>query len=446
METIFKGNLVTTGGVLENGYLAIKNHKIVYVGRENPAQNANVRDCTGLLIFPGAIDAQVHSRSQRAREGFEYSTKAAAVGGVTTIVDMPYDEGLLVCNAEAVAEKSGDIAREAHVDVALYGTIHPDSGVGTIAEQAAAGVCSFKFSTFGTHPVRFPRIPPQLMSEAFAEIARHGLAAGVHNENDEVVRTRMEVLRAEGRTDYLAHGLTHTPLSELLAMVEIYELGAHTGCPAHVVHCSLGRGIDICESYKRQGFAASVEVCIHYLCFAEDIDVRARGGLAKVNPPIRPAIEREKLWAHLAAGNIDLVSTDHVAWSLDRKNNPNMLANASGGPSLEVLVPVLIAGCQDRGVDLSVAARVLAANPARHFRLVSKGALSVGADADFSIIDTERAPWKVDNSQTVSDWSLYDGMDLPQIRETWLRGKKIWDGSDILNDAGEGQFVKPFEA
>ena len=172
------------------------------------------------------------------------------------------------------------------------------------------------------------------MSEAFAEIAKHGLAAGVHNENDEIVRARMAAVKAEGRTDYLAHGLTHTPLSELLAMAEIYEIGAYTGCPAHVVHCSLGRGIDICESYKRQGFAASVEVCIHYLCFAEDIDVKARGGLAKINPPIRPAAERKKLWAHLAAGNIDLVSTDHVAWSLDRKNDPNMLANSSGGSGL----------------------------------------------------------------------------------------------------------------
>ena len=247
---------------------------------------------------------------------------------------MPFDEGLLVCSADAVAEKAGDIAREAHVDAALYGTIHPKQGTDSIAEQVEASVCAFKFSTFNTHPDRFPRIPPQLMSEAFAEIAKHGLAAGVHNENDEIVRARMAAVKAEGRTDCLAHGMTHTPLSELLAMAEIYEIGAYAGCPAHVVHCSLGRGIDICESYKRQGFAASGEVCIHYMCFAEDFDVKARDGLAKINPPIRSAAEREKLWAHLAAGNIDLVSTDHVAWSLDRKNDPNMLANSSGGPGL----------------------------------------------------------------------------------------------------------------
>ena len=282
MDLAFHGNIVRAGGVHRNGYLGIEGGKVVYVGIERP-DAANKADHSGKPIFPGAIDAQVHSRSQKGREGFEFSTKAAAAGGFSTIVDMPFDEGQLVCSADAVAEKAGDVAREAHVDVALYGTIHPKQGTGSIAEQVEAGVCAFKFSTFNTHPDRFPRIPPQLMSEAFAEIAKHGLAAGVHNENDEIVRARMAAVNAEGRTDYLAHGLTHTPLSELLAMAEIYEIGAYTGCPAHVVHCSLGRGIDICESYKRQGFAASVEVCIHYLCFAEDIDVKARGGLAKIN-------------------------------------------------------------------------------------------------------------------------------------------------------------------
>ncbi len=444
LDRVIQGDIVTENGTLDDGYLGISNGKIAYVGTERPACD-NVVEHRGKLVFPGAVDAQVHSRSQKGREGFAFSSKAAAAGGVTTMVDMPYDEGLLVCNADAVAEKAADVTRESHVDVALYGTIHPDDGISKIDEQVAAGVCAFKFSTFGTHPVRFPRIPPQLMSEAMAQIARHGLTVGVHNENEEVVNTRKEAIRASGRTDYLTHGETHTPLSELLAIAEIYEIGAYTGCAAHVVHCSLGRGIEICESYRRQGYSATVEVCLHYFLFDEDTTVRDRVGLAKGNPPLRGAAEKEKLWAHLTAGNIDLVSTDHVAWSLDRKNDPDMLANASGGPSLEVLVTAFIAACQDRGVDLSIAARVLAGNPARHFRLGDKGALGIGRDADFSVIDPERTPWLVANSQTVSDWSNYDGMSLPQVTETWLRGERIWDGGDVLNAEGDGRFVKPYQ-
>ena len=185
-------------------------------------------------------------------------------------------------------------------------------------------------------------------------------------------------IKATGRTDYLVHGETHNRLSELLAIVDIYETGAFTGCRAHVVHCSQARGMEIRSDYRRQGYDATTEVCVHYLIFDEDETVRTLGGLAKCNPPIR-AGEREGLWQHLAAGNIDLVSTDHVAWSLDRKNKPDMFANSAGGPSLEVLVPALLKGCVQRGIDLAVAARVLSHNPAGHFHLTGrKGALAAG--------------------------------------------------------------------
>lgn len=444
LDLVVRGDIVTPTVVRRGWYASVADGKIVSVTQDDPGAATERLDCDGALVFPGAVDAQVHSRSQKGRENFIFSTKAAAAGGVTTIVDMPYDEGLLVCDRNSVEQKAADIAAQAHVDVGLYGTIRPQDGVSRIAEQVASGVCGFKFSTFGTHPERFPRIPPYLMAEAFAEVAKSGLAAGVHNENEEIVKTQIERIKAAARTDYLAHGETHTPLSELLAIAEIYEIGAFTGCRSHVVHCSLGRGIEICNSYKRQGYDATVEVCIHYFLFDEDNTVRTRGGLAKGNPPLRPSVEKEKLWHFLAAGDIDLVSTDHVAWSLDRKNNPDMLANSSGGPSLEVLVPAFVKGCTDRGIDLSMAARVLSHNPARHFRLTGqKGAFLAGADADFSIIDSSLAPWRVENSKTVSDWSLYDGLDLPQVKQTFLRGKRIWDGKEVLNAPGEGRFVRP---
>ncbi len=444
LDMIVRGDIVLPSTVRQGWYLSIHDGKVVSVSQNDPGAAREKRNLDGALLFPGAIDAQVHSRSQKGREDFIFSTKAAAAGGVTTIVDMPYDEGLLVCDRNSVVQKAADIRAQAHTDVALYGTVRPADGISKIAEQVEAGVCGFKFSTFGTHPERFPRIPPDLMADAFAEVAKSGLASGVHNENEEIVKNQMQRMKVSGRSDYLAHGETHTPLSELLAICEIYEIGAFTGCRAHVVHCSLGRGIEICNSYKRQGYDATVEVCIHYFLFDEDNTVRARGGLAKGNPPIRPSVEKEKLWRFLAAGDIDLVSTDHVAWSLERKNDPDMLKNSSGGPSLEVLVPALLKGCMDRGIDLSVAARVLAHNPARHFRLAPrKGAFAAGADADFSVIDPTLAPWRVLNSRTVSDWSLYDGMELPQVRETYLRGSKIWDGKDILNTPGDGTFVRP---
>jgi len=430
---------------MKGGYVAVRDGKFAAVSARKPGSATVHRGLDGAWLFPGVIDAQVHSRSQKEQEGFAFSTRAAASGGVTTIADMPYDEDLLVCDAGSLAQKTADVERQARVDVALYGTINPAHGITRIAEQIRGGVCGFKFSTFGTDPVRFPRIPPPLMKQAFAAIAPSGLVAGVHNENEEVVRYETAQVQQAKRADYLAHGLTHTDFSELLAIAEIYETGAYTGCRAHVVHCSLGRGIEICESYRRQGFDASIEVCIHYLILTEEDDVSRLGGLAKINPPIRPRREREALWRHLAAGNIDLVSTDHVAWSLRRKNNPDMLKNASGGPGLEVLLPLMLKECRRRGVSLSMAARVLASNPARHFRIGrTKGALTVGTDADFSVVDQAHAPYRVADSRTVCDWSAYEGMQMPQIKETYLRGKCIWDGREVLAPEGFGRLVAPY--
>ena len=240
-DVVVTGNIVTPNGVLAGGFLAVRGTRIERIGRgQAPAAREKI-DASGAWIFPGAIDAQVHSRTQKGQEGFAYSTKAAAAGGVTTIVDMPYDEGALVCSASAVQAKAAEINALAHVDVALYGTIHPDEGTSRINEQIEAGVCAFKFSTFGTHPVRFPRIPPYLMKDAFIEIARSGLAAGVHNENHEVVVHDLAEVKRQGITTPQAHGLSHSPFAEMLAIAEIYEIAAYTGCRGHVVHCSVGR-------------------------------------------------------------------------------------------------------------------------------------------------------------------------------------------------------------
>ncbi|HHY48812.1 MAG TPA: dihydroorotase family protein, partial [Alphaproteobacteria bacterium] len=358
-DLVIAGTIVLPSLVIERGYVSVRDGKIVHVGEGRAPHADEVHDFGAALVLPGAIDAQVHSLSQRGQEDFVWSTRSAAAGGVTTIVDMPYDEGGLVCSAEAVRRKVAHAAPQARVDFALYGTIDPAEGTARIAEQAAAGVAAFKFSTFGTDPVRFPRIPPPLLAEAFGEVARTGLTAGVHNEDDESVRAGLAAVKAAGISDWRAHGLSRPPLTELLATVQIYETGAATGCAAHVVHCSLSRGYDIAADYRARGFHASIECCIHYLTLDEENDVRRLVGKAKVNPPIRPRAEVEKLWRQVAAGNVTLVSSDHVSWSEDRKSNPDMLANASGVPGLEVMLPLFVKGALARGIPLTWAARLL---------------------------------------------------------------------------------------
>ena len=440
-DLVVTGRVVGTDRVRENGYVAVRDGVVELVGEGAPPSARARHDFGDGLVLPGAIDGQVHSRTQKGQDDFIWTTRSAAAGGVTTIVDMPYDDGNLICTGEKLTTKAREAGEQARVDFALYGTVHPEDGPKHIAEMVAAGASSFKFSTFGTHPERFPRIPPQLLAACFAEIAKHDRIGAVHNENDEMIRDAEPRVAASGITDYRAHALARPPLSEALATAEVYEIAAATGCSGHIVHCSIGRGYQMCENYRRDGYDTTIEACVHYLFLNEEEHVSRLVGKAKINPPIRPRAEVEALWRHLAAGHITIVSTDHVSWSEDRKNDPVMAKNASGVPGLEAMYPLLIKGLVERDLPLTWAARLLAANPARLFRIGHvKGALARGRDADILVM--ARDPYRYEAARSGHNfvgWSPYDGFEMPyRPVATFRRGELVFDGKDVTAAPGTG--------
>ena len=444
-DQVFTGTIVLPDRLIEDGYVLSGDGRVQAVGAGAPPAGDR-HGGPGFLVLPGAIDAQVHSRSQKGQEDFVWSTRSAAAGGVTTIVDMPYDDGCLIADAERFQIKAKEAGAQARVDFALYATIDPQEGAARIDELVDAGAAAFKFSTFGTHPQRFPRIPPQTLYACFEAIAPRGLVAGIHNENDEMVRAYIAKVEASNITDYRAHGLSRPPITEALATAEVYELGAGAGCPVHIVHSSIGRGYELAAAYRAQGHGATIEACIHYLTLDEENDVRRLGGKAKINPPIRPRREVEALWHHLAAGNVTVVSTDHVSWSEDRKTDPIMLKNASGVPGLEVLYVLLLKGLDARGLSLTHAARLLARNPAALFRIGDrKGALAVGRDAD--IVLARRDPHRYSAAESGNNfvsWSPYDGIELPfRVTTTFLRGACVYADGVVIGAPGKGRFVRP---
>ncbi len=444
-DQVFAGTVILPDRIIETGYVLVADGVVRHVA-DGGMPGGERHGGPGFLVLPGAIDAQVHSRSQMGQEDFIWSTRSAAAGGVTTIVDMPYDDGCLICTGERLRTKAQEAGAQARVDFALYGTVAPEDGAAHIDDMVQAGAAAFKFSTFGTHPQRFPRIPPQTLHSCFGAIRPHGLAAGVHNENDEMVRACMAQVEAQGLTDYRAHGLSRPPITEALATAEVYEIGAATGCHAHIVHCSIGRGYEMAADYRSHGYAATIEACIHYLTLDEENDVKRLGGKAKINPPLRPRAEVEALWRHLQAGNITVVSTDHVSWSEDRKTDPNMLKNASGVPSLEVLYALLLKGLDERRLPFSFAATLLAQNPALLFAIDRhKGALAVDHDAD--IVLARRDPYRYEGAASGNNfvsWSPYDGTELPyRVVATFLRGDCVAADGKVLAKPGHGRFVRP---
>ena len=162
VDKVFAGTIVLPDRIVDNGYVLVGDGKVQSVG-SGGAPDGEKHGGRGFLVFPGAIDAQVHSRSQLGQEDFIWSTRSAAAGGVTTIVDMPYDDNCLIATAERFRTKAKEAAAQARVDFALYATIDPEEGAARVDELVEAGAAAFKFSTFGTHPKRFPRIPPHML-------------------------------------------------------------------------------------------------------------------------------------------------------------------------------------------------------------------------------------------------------------------------------------------
>ena len=372
----------------------------------------------------------VHTRSY-AEEGIERCTTAAAAGGVTTIVDMPYDAVGTVDSLEAFERKVADVADEAVIDVALWATVPPEGPLDQVRALVDAGATSFKCSTFNTHPQRFPQIPDPQLLRAFAEIARAGGMVGIHAENDELVRAGIAAEQAAGSGgDPLAHARSRPPVAENEAIGRVLEMARVTGVRIHICHVTTPRGVELIARARADGVDATGETCPHYLLLDES-DLATQGGPCKINPPLRPQT--------LPADGLELISSDHVGWPLQRKQGPDIFALASGAPGVELIAPLV----HDALGPLELV-RLVCEQPARRFGLwPRKGALAPGFDADVMVLD-ESIEWTVDPAVLVTPagWSPYAGRRLRgRAIATFSRGEQVWDGDHVLGAPGRGRFV-----
>lgn len=444
-DLVVRGNLVDAEAVVNDGWLAVREGKIAARGTGAPPSAQESVDARGNWLIPGVIDGQVHSGSQANQEGLGWASRAAAAGGVTVMVDMPYDDPEPVASRKHLERKIAEVEDSCHTDVALFGTLNAEHGLQAAAGLIEGGVCAFKFSTFEATPGRFPRIEEDDLYQAFQLIAPSGLVCGVHNQMQELTRKNISRMIEAGDTGWDAFLRAHTPLIENLATAQIYEIGAQTGARAHAVHVSTSRGFEICNMYRKAGHASSIETCIQYLMLNHEEHTKRFGARTKHYPPIRPKAETEALWTHIANNDCTFVSSDHVSWGLERKANPNVFKNSSGGPGLETLLPAFWTGCEQRGISPCMVTRQLSRNPARHFLLDDrKGSLNVGADADIVILKPERYSFDPSTSLSAVQWSSFEGMEFTvKIAATYCRGNLAFDGAKITNAPGYGRFLRP---
>ncbi|WP_336787223.1 dihydroorotase [Paenibacillus sp. MMO-177] len=445
-ELTVRGNLVLPGEIiLPNGILAIRDGSIAALLNDGDEYvSLHHINAEGRYIMPGAIDAHVHCFSE-PREGIVGATRSAAAGGVTTIIDMPYDADEPVWTAELFHTKAKRIEREAFVDVALLATIRPTDGLDEIPRLAAAGACGFKLSTFNTNSYRFPRINDGEMLAAFTLIEKEGLTVGLHAENDEIVRWFSALHENGDGSDPLLHCKARPPVAESAAVATALELAYWTGVNVHFHHTTVPHAVRLAAAYSEHGTNVSIETCIHYLILTED-DMLTLGARAKINPPLRTKEAQGLLWDYCRNGEVGLVTSDHAPWRIDRKSSTNIFENASGAPGVETLLPNLYStGVAEGNISIHDLVRLICENPARVYGLSDrKGSLKHGVDADFVILDPE-AVWTLNEAEqhSFAGWSLYHGRVMKgKIEAVYVRGIEVFNGHEVA-DRPNGRFVKP---
>ncbi len=444
-DLVVHGDIAMPGGdVLRGGWLGITGGRISDVS-ETPLSGAESLDVSGRLVLPGFVDAHVHTRSC-VDEGITATTRAAAAGGTTTIIDMPFDKPDRPVNSrERFLAKVLDVGREAVVDMALYATFPPQGDLSVITELADAGAAGFKVSTIEVDPVRFPRIPDGRLYEAFQEIAKTGLPVAAHQENQEIVFAEADAFQTRGDVSPVDHALSRPPVAEAEAAGRLLELAYWTGAHLHMVHGTLPRTFDLIAWNRSQGVHATGETCLQYLLLSMDA-LREQGGRAKCNPPLRTQEDVDGLWRQVQEGSVDIVTSDHSPYPLHRKETENIFDAFAGMPGAETLGPLLYSEGVAKGrIDLGQFLRLVASGPAQVFGLRKKGRLEIGADADFVVFDPDES-WTVRDGDThyAVGWTPYrDRTVTGRVRSTWLRGRCVFDDGQVTAEAGAGRFVHP---
>jgi allantoinase len=443
MDRLIVGRVVTPDAVLDKGWIAIEDGRIARVGSGPRPSASEVDDFGGALVLPGVIDGQTHATSYRGLAGIKETTAAAIAGGVTTLVDMPYDNPDPLDRPDRLQAKREAIAAHSHADMALYGTVTAETDLGHVAALIEGGVVAFKISSFQSSPTRFPRIPADLMLDLLEALGPTDIPLGLHNEDQEIVLARVARARAAGVDGIEAHAMSRPEAAELAATAAFHALGKASGAHTHPVHLTTEEGFALTRSFASRGARATGELCVHYLWFDAARDGPRLGARMKVNPPIRPDAIKG-LWRAIERGEVAFVSSDHSSWPIDNKLTGSIFDAGAGVPGVETLLPAFFTAAKRRGQDAArLTARLLSDHPARFFGIDDrKGALILGRDADIVVLEEGKFDWDETSSHDGLRWSPYHGLTFDaRVAATYLRGKAAWDGATIMNQGGGGAYV-----
>jgi allantoinase len=403
----------------------------------------------GAVLLPGLIDTHVHINEpgRTEWEGFRTATRAAAAGGVTTLVEMPLNSIPATTTRDSLELKRAAAVGKCYVDVGFWGGLVPGN-MAELPRMFRGGVFGFKCFLVPSGVDEFAHVTEADLRAAMPELARMGALLIVHAETPAPIEA---ALARVGQADTAAARLYETFLetrpkaAEDEAVALMVRLSRETGARVHIVHHSSSSSLSLLGAAKAEGLSFTAETCPHYLTFAAE-DVPAGATEFKCCPPIRERANRERLWDALDAGALDMIVSDHSPCppEMKRREDGDFLSAWGGIASLQLRLPVVWTEARARGYSIERVVEWLAAAPARLVGLDDrKGAIRKGCDADFVIYRPDEQ-FRVEPARLHHRHKLtpYAGRTLSGVVEaTFLRGARIYEHGNFKSEAATGALL-----
>jgi allantoinase len=433
-DLIIKNGFVIKENTVEKEDIGILDGKIIKISFNLSKEYDNAKsimDADGFHVFPGLIDSHVHFNEpgRTEWEGIETGSNSLAAGGVTTFFDMPLNSHPPTTTKEAFLTKHKIAKKKSLIDFRLWGGVVPGN-LQELENLKNCGVIGFKAFMSRSGIDDFQASDDETLFLSMKKIAELNSILAVHAESD--IITEQLGKQNNQLKDYSAKAFSNArPIySEIEAVQRILAYAEATKCKVHIVHISSSKVLEPILAARKKGIDVTVETCPHYLSLTID-DLEQVGAVAKCAPPLRSKEERDNLWNSLLNGNIDIIGSDHSP-SLTSMKKGNLLEAWGGISGCQTSLSILLEeGYWKRNVSLSMIAKITSLNPAKRFGLhPNKGAITVGSDADLSLINLEE-------SYTLKKEDLYyRNKQSPYIGKTY-RGKvkrTIYQGKVVYDD------------
>lgn len=452
-DLVIKSDKIFVDGRLIDGYIGVKEGIITALSKEK-LEADDFLEAEGKMVLPGTVDPHVHIRApgHEERETFESGSKEAALGGVTTIIEMPISTP--PPHSPEILQRRMDLAdKEVVVDIAFFGAAGIDQKE-HIVPCSKSGIVAFKTflheAPVGREEEFIGLTAPNTADqyELMKILAETGVIAAFHAENNDMIKKNIERLRKEGKVSPIYHERSRPPVVEIETTAKILLFAEKTGAKIEIVHISTPEAAELVRQAKLKGVKVIAETCPHYL-FLNENGLEKFGAFAKCNPPLRSEVQRKKMWEYLLEGYFDIVGSDHAPYTKEEKEkgNGDIFQTPAGFPGLSTRLPLMFTAVKQGKLELVRMVELLCENPARIFGLYpQKGVIMPGSDADFVIFNPDKKG-KIDRNKMFTKCKdsalVYDGWEVfGQPEQTIVRGEVVYKYGEIQVSPGYGKIIK----